>query len=305
VACKKKYKKDSPYADYSAQAEYESIALLGPNIGLEHDLGHVLKACEICNRLGLDTMSVGNIIAWLMDCFEHNALNEDKLGFSIKFGDGKKACELIEDIALRKNKIGNLLADGVYKALTEFGEQTKPYLKASRGIGLPAHMPRKKPGVGFGYLHGPNPSDHIKLEHDWIASDADSLKAFGLKISSTPNALDKNKVEIGRVTQIYYSMIDALSLCMFVFGPGNIYTNDEIVEMVNAASGFDFSFNDLMRIGEQSTQLQRELYYGLGGKDEEFLPYLEQELPNGPSKGNKISESDFIEAREHYNSIWR
>ncbi len=304
MACKKQYRKDSPYADYTALSEYESIALLGPNIGLEHDLTYGLKACELCNRLGLDTMSMGNIIAWLMDCFEHDVLNPDETGFSIRFGDGEKACELIQDIALRKTRLGNLLADGIFKAVDVLGEKTRPYLRASRGIGFPAHMPRKKPGIGFGYLHGPNPADHMKLEHDWIASDQGSLKSFGLTISSEPNALDKNTVEIGAVTQTYYSMIDTLSLCLFVFGPGNVYTFDEIVEMVNAATGFNYTFADLMEIGRHSVQLQRKLYYRLGGKDEDFLPYLEVELPNGPSRGNKIKKGDFDKAREHYNTLW-
>lgn len=304
VACKKKYAKDSPYAGYTAVAEYESIAILGPNIGLEDDLASGLKACEICNRLGMDTISAGNLVAWLMDCFEQKVLDEEKLAYSIKFGEGENACQLLEDIALRKSYFGNLLADGVFKAVNELGEQTKPYLRASRGVGLPAHMPRKKPGIGFGYLTGPNPGDHMKLEHDWIASDPGSLKSLGLEISSEPDALDKNKVEIGRVTQIYYSMVDTLSLCLFIFGPGNIYTFDEMVEMVNSATGFNYSFEDLMKIGEQSLKLQRELYYNLGGKDEEFLPYLNEEIPDGPSKGCKIDKSDFEVAREHYNSLW-
>ncbi|MBC8184119.1 hypothetical protein H8E88_23755 [candidate division KSB1 bacterium] len=304
VACKKKYAKDSPYADFTALAEYESIAILGPNLGLADDFNHGLKACEICNKLGMDTISAGNLIAWMMDCFENEVLNENELDYSIKFGDGKKACELLEDIALRKGQPGNLLADGVFKAIEKLGEKTKPYIRASRGVGLPAHMPRKKPGIGFGYLTGPNPGDHMKLEHDWIASDPGSLKSLGLTISSEPDALDKNKVEIARTTQIYYSMVDTLSLCMFIFGPGNIYTFDEMVEMVNSATGFNYSFEELMKIGEQSLQLHRELYYELGGKDEEFLPYLNEEIPEGPSKSSKINESDFEVAREHYNSLW-
>ncbi len=304
VACKKKYEKESPYADFTALTEYESIAILGPNLGLAKDFDSGLKACEICNRLGMDTISAGNLVGWLMDCFDQNVLDENELGFSIKFGEGEKTCSLLESIARRKNKIGNLLADGVFKAVSELGEKTKPYLRAARGVGLPAHMPRKKPGIGFGYLSGPNPGDHMKLEHDWIASDPGSLESLGVKISSEPDALDKNKVEIGRVTQIYYSMVDTLSLCMFIFGPGNIYTFDEIAEMVTAATGIDFTFTDLMKIGEESLRLQRELYYGLGGKDEEFLTYLKEEIPDGPSKGSKINESDFKVAREHYNSLW-
>ena len=303
VGCKKQYKKDSAHADKTSLAEYESTALLGPNIGLE-ELTDSLNACEMCNRLGLDTISTGAIISWLMDCYDKNILSEDKFGFSIKFGDGKKACELIEDIALRKTKLGSLLADGVLKAVPELGNGTKPYLRASRGIGLPAHMPRKKPGIGFGYHHGPNPGDHMKLEHDWIATDEASLQSLGLDIQSEPGALDNNKVEIARITQIYYSMIDCMSLCMFVFGPGNIYSFGEMTDMVNAATGLNVIFKDLMKIGEECIQLQRKLYIQFGGKDEEFLSYLEKEIPSGPSKGAKISEKDFDDTRKHYYSLW-
>jgi len=303
VGCKKQYKKDSTHADKTSLAEYESIAMLGPNIGLE-ELADGLRACEMCNRLGLDTISTGAMIAWLMDCYENNILSKDTFGFSIKFGDGKKACELIEDIALRKTNLGNLLGDGLFKAVSELGNGTRSYLRASRGIGLPAHMPRKKPGIGFGYLHGPNPGDHMKFEHDWIGSDKASLESLGLDIQSRPDALDNNKVEIARMTQIYYSMVDCMSLCMFVFGPGNIYSFGEMTDMVNAATGLNVSFKDLMKIGEECLQLQRKLYIQFGGKDEEFLDYLEKEIPSGPSKGAKISVKDFDEARKHYYSLW-
>jgi aldehyde:ferredoxin oxidoreductase len=91
---------------------------------------------------------------------------------------------------------------------------------------------------------------------------------------------------------------------MFVFGPGNIYSFGEMTDMVNAATGLNISFKDLMKIGEESLQLQRKLYTQFGGKDEEFLGFLEKEIPSGPSKGAKISENDFSEARNHYYSLW-
>jgi aldehyde:ferredoxin oxidoreductase len=244
------------------------------------------------------------MIAWLMDCFEHNVVDERQLGFSIRFGDAEQVCQLIENIALRRGVGANLLADGVLKAVRILGETTRPYLRASRGIGLPAHMPRKKPGVGFGYFHGPNPADHMKLEHDWLASDPDMLKDFGLEISSEPEALDENKVEIARATQIYYSLADVLSLCMFVFGPGNLFTFDEITDLVNAATGLNLTFSDLMQLGERSVQLQRELYVATGGEDEKFPEFLETEIPAGPSQGQRITRSDFEKARAHYYDLW-
>jgi len=300
LSCKKQSKKNS---EYTALAEYESAAILGANIGLEGDLDSCLKACELCNRLGLDTISTGNIIAWLMDCFENDVIAEKDLGFSIRFGDSQKALDLIRDMALRKSEIGGLLADGVDRAADRLGQGTKPYLRSVKGVGMPAHIPHKKPGVGFGYYHGPNPTDHMKLEHDWIASDPDSLRAFNLTIQSSPGALDNEKVEIARITQIYYAAMDALSLCMFIFSPGNVYSFDEITEMVNGATGFHYSFEDLMDIGERSIQLQRKLYLDQGGADAEFSPFLSKEIPRGPSRGAHIKEADFRNARRHYYAI--
>ena len=300
VACKKTSKANP---EYSSLAEYESVAILGPNIGLENDFKTCLKACELCNRLGLDTISTGNIIAWLMDCFENKALDAESMGYSINFGDGEKIIKLIENIALRKDDLGNLLADGINRAVDKLGSKTKPYLRFVKGIGIPAHMPRKKPGIGFAYLHGPNPNDHMKLEHDWIASDPASLKKFNLNVKSAPDALDEAKLDIMKTTQAYFAAMDTLSLCLFVFGPGNVYTFEEIIGMLNAATGFELTFEDLMKIGERAIQLQRKLFLRLGGKDEDFLPFMEKEIPKGPSKGAKINKADFENARSHYYKV--
>lgn len=300
VACKKSSK---IYPDHSSLAEYESIAMLGANIGLEGDLETCLEACELCNRLGLDTISTGNMIAWLMNCFESGVLDQEKEGYFIRFGDGQKALELIRNIAFRENDLGSLLADGIGQAVDKLGSQTMPYSRFINGVGIPAHMPRKKPGIGFAYLHGPNPADHMKQEHDWMAAHSGSLKKFNLEVTSAPDALDEAKIDVTKATQAYYAAMDSLSLCMFIFGPGNIYTFDEIIDMVKAATGLELDFEDLMEIGERTILLQRKLYLQLGGKDSDLLPFMEQEIPAGPSKGAKINKTDFDHARKYYYEI--
>ena len=300
LGCKKKSAADP---GHTALAEYESMALLGPNLGIT-DLTPAMEASELCNLLGMDTISTGALISFLMDGFENGDLDENDLGFAIRFGEGDKACDLIRMIAHREGKIGNLLADGIETCRKALGPATDRHLRFAKGIGLPAHLPRVKPGIGFGYLHGPNPGDHMKAEHDWIASSPDDLKAFNITATSDAFALDRVKVEVYRATQIYYAAMDSLSLCMFIFGPGNILSYDAIVKMVNAATGFDYTFEDLMQIGEQAIQLQRKLYCDFGGTDEDLLPYMETPIPSGPSGGNRITKEDFATARDHYYSLW-
>lgn len=301
LGCKKKA---AAGIDLTALAEYESMAMLGPNLGLK-DLNQIMEANEMCNRLGVDTISTGALISYLMDAFENGDLAEERFGFSVRFGEVDKVYALIRMMAHREGELGNLLADGVRACRSALGAQADRHLRFAGGLGLPAHMPRAKPGIGFGYLHGPNPGDHMKAEHDWIASSPDDLKAFDIEVTSTPFALDRAKVEIYRATQIYYSAIDCLSLCLFIFGPGNILSYADIVKMVNAATGFDYAFDDLMQIGEQAIRLQRKLYLAFGGRDDDMPPFMEQALPDGPTKGNKISREDFATARDHYYELWQ
>lgn len=288
---------------HSGLAEYESIALLGTNLGLE-DLREGLEAVELCNRLGLDTISTGAAVSFVMDCMENNVLSEKETGFSIRFGEAAKVLELIRMIAGRQGKLGPLLADGTDAAVSALGEKVRPYLRFSRGMGLPAHLPRVKPGIGFGYHHGPNPADHMKAEHDWIASSPGDLKKLGISVTSEPFDLDPEKVEVYKGTQIYYAAMDALSVCLFIFGPGNIHTGENITKMVSAATGFDLSFSDLLQIGEASVQLQRRLFTAYGGRDEDLMPYTQTPIPEGPTQGLKISKDDFSRAREHYYHLW-
>jgi len=300
LGCKKKSAADPAH---TALAEYESMALLGTNLGIT-DLTQAMDFSESCNLLGMDTISTGALISFLMDGFANGDLDEEKVGFAIRFGEGDKVRDLIRMIAYREGKIGSLLADGIDACRRVLGPATDRHLRFAKGMGLPAHLPRVKPGIGFGYLHGPNPGDHMKAEHDWIASSPGDLKAFNISATSDAFSLDRVKVEVYRATQIYYAAMDSLSLCMFIFGPGNILSYDAIVEMVNAATGFDFGFEDLMRIGEQAIQLQRKLYCEFGGTDEDLLPYMETPIPDGPTAGNRISREDFAAAREHYYTLW-
>jgi aldehyde:ferredoxin oxidoreductase len=300
LGCKKKSAADP---GHTALAEYESMALLGPNLGIT-DLAQVMEFSELCNLLGMDTISTGALISFLMDGFANGDLDEEKLGFAIRFGEGDKVRDLIRMIAYREGKIGSLLADGIEACRRVLGPATDRHLRFAKGMGLPAHLPRVKPGIGFGYLHGPNPGDHMKAEHDWIASSPGDLKAFNISATSDAFALDRVKVEVYRATQIYYAAMDSLSLCMFIFGPGNILRFDDIVKMVNAATGFDYTFDDLMQIGEQAIQLQRKLYCAFGGTDEDLLPYMETPIPDGPTEGCRIAREDFAVARKYYTNLW-
>ena len=77
-----------------------------------------------------------------------------------------------------------------------------------------------------------------------------------------------------------------------------------MVPFFNAATGFDYSFEDLMTIGERSIHLQKKLSVQFGASDEDLHPYMTEEIPDGPSKGCKIGKKDFHKARQHMYALW-
>src|SRR5260370_28557077 len=95
--------------------EYESLASLGVNLGLD-DLIAICKSNEMCNYLGMDTVSLGATLAWAMECFENGLLTlEDTDGVPLRFHDAEGVGRLVAMIAYRQG-IGDLLAEGSPRA---------------------------------------------------------------------------------------------------------------------------------------------------------------------------------------------
>src|SRR5262245_23541147 len=107
--------------------EYETLASLGVNLGLD-DLIAICKSNEMCNYLGMDTVSLGATLAWAMECFEHGILTlEDTDGMPLRFHDADSVVKLIEMIAYRRG-VGDLLAEGSRRAAQRIGRGSEAYL---------------------------------------------------------------------------------------------------------------------------------------------------------------------------------
>ncbi|KKM00700.1 hypothetical protein LCGC14_1801840, partial [marine sediment metagenome] len=90
--------------------EYESCAMLGSNLGVD-DFGAILKANQLCDELGIDTISTGNLIGAVIEGYEKGVISLDDLdGRAITWGDEDAILELIRKIAYREG-IGDILAE--------------------------------------------------------------------------------------------------------------------------------------------------------------------------------------------------
>ena len=154
--------------------EYESIGLLGSNLGVGSI--HAVAACnELCNKLGLDTISAGASLSWATECFERGLLTEEDTG-GIRFGwnTPEQNYHLIEKIAAREG-FCDLLAEGSLRAARKIGRDTEQYAMQVKGQELPNHEPRGKWGVALGYAVSPTGGDHLQAAHDpWFIKESRS-----------------------------------------------------------------------------------------------------------------------------------
>ena len=144
--------------------EYESLAAMGVNLGLD-DLVAICKSNEMCNFLGMDTVSLGSTLAWAMECFEKGVLTlEDTGGVPLRFHDADGVIKLVEMIAYRQG-IGDLLAEGSQRAARRLGRGSEEFLTTVKGMEMAMHDPRHMPVMRGSYMLAPTGGDHMR-QHD-------------------------------------------------------------------------------------------------------------------------------------------
>jgi aldehyde:ferredoxin oxidoreductase len=145
--------------------EYETLAALGVNLGVD-DLISICKSNEMCNYLGLDTVSLGATIAWAMECFERGILTlDDTGGVPLRFRDADGVVKLVEMVAYRQG-VGNLLAEGSLRAARAIGRGAEAFLTTVKGMEMAMHDPRHMPMMRASYLLAPTGGDHMRQTGD-------------------------------------------------------------------------------------------------------------------------------------------
>lgn len=289
--------------------EYETCAALGSYCGVT-DLADVCEANMLCNMYGLDTISCGATISFAMECFEEGLLKPEQAdGLDLKFGNGAAVNTLVKKIAMREG-LGNLLAEGSARAAEKIGGGAEKFSMSVKKQELPAHMPQFKPAVGLVYAVNPFGADHQSSEHDvFLVMPPDSrererLSKLGLwKGYDNPFELDSEKVRFALDTQKYFSVLDSLSLCQFVWGPSwELYGPDELLELCRAGLGWETSLYELMMAGERRINMMRQFNAreGFTAADDTLPARLFEPFADGPSKGKHVDRDAFEDAKKLY-----
>ncbi len=286
--------------------EYETLTFFGSMCGVG-DLKLLARASADANMYGMDTISAGATIAWAMEARAKGLLDDRGLG--LEWGDGRAVLRAIEAIALRRG-VGDLLAEGSLRAATTLGPAAVDLTVTVKGQELPAHMPQHKRSLGLIYAVNAFGADHQSSEHDsMLKSKPGSLHQRRLAELGEFGNLDlrdlsDEKVRFAYTTQCFYSALDSLGLCQFVWGPSwQLYGPAETVELVRYGTGWDASMAELLRMGERRIHLLRAFNARERiGKSADVLPkkLFEPLGGKGPTAGVALTTAEFEHARDTY-----
>ncbi|MFP3872535.1 MAG: aldehyde ferredoxin oxidoreductase family protein [Candidatus Aenigmatarchaeota archaeon] len=236
--------------------EYETSFSLGSNLEIG-SIEEVAKANYLCDDLGLDTISLGNSLGFMMKLSDEGVIEE-----KISFGDGDKVRELIRKTAFRE-EMGDVIAEGV-REIGEFYDREELAVHVN-GLSPPAYDPRALKGMGLGFYTSTRGACHLR-------SDCDGLQLGGGKSTDEDGnwvdmEKDRNAVVDKRYVawrENYITLHDTLGSCKLT--GRSVYSPEFMSEFINAFFGLDLTGEEIYRVGERIYNLER--LYNLQQKPE-------------------------------------
>jgi aldehyde:ferredoxin oxidoreductase len=285
---------EGPYAGaFSEGPDYESIWSLGGNWA-NTDLGSIITADSICDKLGMDTVSAGSAIGFACELFERGIITKkDTDGLDLTWGNHGDMIKLLEKIG-RREGFGELLGEGTKRAAEHIGKGAEAYAMHVKGLEIPAYEPRAVKGYGLIFATSNVGAHHMYgRPREELAGKADRFAEEG-------KGKDVARNEISQAVE------DSVVQCSFT--PATGFTPESRAKLLVVATGFN-EFSDpayLDLIGERILCLERSFNVreGFNRKDDTLPARMRTEpLKNaGPATGQMIRNLDKL-LDEYYDAL--
>ena len=277
VACGKQYEiRDGELAGIKAKMpEYETIFAFGSMLGNAH-AGSLAKANDLCDLLGMDTISMGVTLSFVAEALERGWLTQHEIGVPFGWGDWRGMLRLVEMTAAREG-FGDRLAEGGWRLADSVHPEASKCVYAVKRLELPAHSARALKGMSIGYATATRGGSH----HDTRPTPQ---YAQGYDRRGTDG-----KPEFAIRSQHFTAVDDSLVLCRFTSERGfGLFVEEPYARMVRAVTGWEMTAEELERVGERVINLERlfNVREGVRRKDD-VLPWrvMHEPIPAGPSAG--------------------
>jgi len=266
-----------------AGPEYQTIASFGTNLKTS-DLKEITMMNRLCNILGMDTISVGSMIA-----FATHLCELEKLDWNLEWNDPEHTRSLIEDIAYRRGH-GNELAEGSLRFASKYGVENLAL--HVNGLEIPNHDPRAFVGLGLVYAISARGASHTEADMHTIDVGVD-VPQLGIHASDRLVSAEKG-VTVAKC-QDFRAFHDSLIMCHFPE-----VTPDVLVRLLSHATGFVLRPLNILEVGSRIVNTKRlfNLRCGLKTENERLPPPLLEPL-EGSIPGGIVPEMSVM-LNEYY-----
>ncbi len=274
------------YEEGAHKPEYETLCMFGTNL-LNNNLESIIKANDICNRYGLDTISAGATIGLAIECYENGIITkEDTDGIEMTWGNHQAIVAMTEKLAKREG-FGAVLADGAKVAAEKIGKGAEQYAIHIQGEEVAAHDPKFGFSLTTSYRMDATPARHTQGRDDLappgLLPDFDSKSFSG-------------RGEAQRISSNFHHVMNSAGMCLFMYM--TLPTADVVTEFISAVTGWDVTMDELIKTGERIQNLRHAFNIREGLNPLQFkVPDRllgKPPLKGGPLAGIVIDEDTMI-----------
>jgi aldehyde:ferredoxin oxidoreductase len=269
-----------------SELDYENVGMLGPNIGMK-DMRQVALLNRMCDELGLDTISAGNCIGFLMEASEKGLIPD-----RIPWGDFETTKKLILDIA-RREGLGTLVANGVRAASETIGKGSQNWAMQIKGLEISAYNCHSVPGMALSFGTSPIGGHH---KDAWI---------IAWEISTDRFSYGKDKVEkLIELQRLRGGFFECATVCRLPWVEVN-FGLQWYPQYLEAITGKPAGLEDLYKYGDRIYSLIRAFWVrekGGWGRHWDYPPerWFEEPQPKGKMKGVKVDRQKYDQMLSWY-----
>jgi aldehyde:ferredoxin oxidoreductase len=262
--------------------EYESCAMLGSNLGVDN-FAAILSANQICDELGMDTISVGNVVGAIIEGYEKGIISlSDLEGRKITWGDDESILELIGKIANRQG-MGDIIADGPRSIIEKWPEMDKVILQV-KGLEQSAYDSRAGASMALAYATSDIGAHHTRA---WtIAREMEEGQRWS----------DEYRVDLVIYHQTLRPLFDMLGVCRLPWIELGL-NERHYANFYKYVTGKDASLEDLLKLSNNIYNLTRLINSRFGmGRQDDSVPFKTRSNPalTGPNAG-KVIDQEHVE----------
>ena len=264
-----------------AELDYENVTLLGANIGLDN-LKKIAHLNRMCDNYGVDTISLGNVIGFIMEASEKKLVD-----YPIEWGDFEKAKALTEDIVYRKGNMGTMLAEGVRHASEKIGKDSQKWAMHVKGLEITAYDCHTTPAMALAYGTAASGAHH---KDAWV---------IGWEVKYGRESYDEAKVDkIIELQRIRGGMFEGLTTCRLPWVEVS-FKLDWYPKFMKAMTGINITLEDMYTVADRIYALIRAFWVREFGnkwnRNMDMVParWFTEPLTKGAFKGTKLDQSGY------------